>query len=115
MAEHTDPRPEDIVVQLLRVLSEVDIETLGDDLRRVDTATTRRAMTGASLLAEALTRATFASTTLADALGVELDEEKLAAYELTEERHRAFDCYWQELRRVHGIPPAGHDLLVRHF
>jgi len=48
-------------------------------------------------------------------LGVELDEEKLAAYELTEERHRAFDCYWQELRRVHGIPPAGHDLLVRHF
>ena len=74
MAEHTDPRPEDIVVQLLRVLSEVDIETLGDDLRRVDTATTRRAMTGASLLAEALTRATFASTTLADALGVELDE-----------------------------------------
>ena len=48
-------------------------------------------------------------------LGVELDEEKLAAYELTEERHRAFDCYWQELRRGYGIPPAGHDLLVRHL
>ncbi len=48
-------------------------------------------------------------------LGVELDEDKLAAYELTEDRHRAFDRYWQELRRAHGIPPAGHDLLVRHF
>lgn len=63
--------PEEIVVQLLRVLSEVDIEALGDDLRRLDTATTQRAMTGASLLAEALTRAALGSDTVADALGTE--------------------------------------------
>ena len=49
-------------------------EGLGEDLRRLDDATTRRAMTGASLLAEALTRAAFGSDTLSGALGVTLDE-----------------------------------------
>lgn len=48
-------------------------------------------------------------------LGVELDDAKLATYELTEERHREFDRYWQEIRQAYRIPPAGQDLLVRHF
>lgn len=69
----TDPSggAEDIVVQLLRVISEVDLEALGEDLRRLDSATTRRAMTGATLLAEALTRATLGSESMADLLGAE--------------------------------------------
>lgn len=74
MAEDTTPPipdPEEIVIQLLRVLSEVDIEALGEDLRQLDTASTRRAMTGATLLAEALTRATLGSATVAEALGTE--------------------------------------------
>ena len=73
MADHSEPHggPEEIVVQLLRVLSEVDLESLGDDLRGLDTATTQRAMTGASLLAEALTRATLGSQGVAGALGSE--------------------------------------------
>lgn len=74
--DQTDPLggPEDIVVQLLRVLSDVDLEGLGEDLRRLDSATTRRAMTGASLLAEALTRATLGADSVADVLGTELAE-----------------------------------------
>ncbi|APH01262.1 hypothetical protein ASJ30_06640 [Janibacter indicus] len=75
MAEQEQtPDAEDVVVQLLQVLSEVDLEGLGEDLRRLDEATTRRAMTGASLLAEALTRAAFGSAAVSGALGVELDE-----------------------------------------
>lgn len=74
MAEDTTPPlpdPGEIVIQLLRVLSEVDIEALGEDLRQLDTVATRRAMTGATLLAEALTRATLGSDTVADALGTQ--------------------------------------------
>lgn len=66
-------QPEDVIVQLLRVLSEVDLDDLGEDLRQVDGPTARRAMTGASMLAEALTRATLGSETVADALGVDFD------------------------------------------
>ncbi|GAA8851550.1 hypothetical protein DUHN55_38050 [Helicobacter pylori] len=65
---------QDVVVQLLRVLSDVDLEGLGEDLRHLDDATTRRALTGASMLAEAITRAAFGSDTLSGALGVTLDE-----------------------------------------
>lgn len=65
--------PRDVVIQLLRVLSEIDVEGLREDLRRVDGATARRALTGASMLAEALTRATVGSDALTDVLGVELD------------------------------------------
>ncbi|NYF96814.1 hypothetical protein [Janibacter cremeus] len=67
-------QPQDVVVQLLRILSEVDLDGLGEDLRRVDGATARRAMTGASMLAEALTRATFGSNTVADAFGVDFGD-----------------------------------------
>ncbi|WP_338751988.1 hypothetical protein [Janibacter alittae] len=67
-------QPQDVVVQLLRVLSEVDLDGLGEDLRRVDGATARRAIAGASMLAEALTRATFGSETVADALGVDFGD-----------------------------------------
>lgn len=66
--------PQDVVIQLLRMLSEVDLESLGEDLQQLDRATTQRAMTGASLLAEAITRATLGSDALGDVLGVELDE-----------------------------------------
>lgn len=67
-------QPQDVIVQLLRVLSEVDLDGLGEDLRHVDGATARQAMTGASMLAEALTRATFGSDTVADALGVDFGD-----------------------------------------
>lgn len=65
--------PNDVVIQLLRVLSEIDLEGLREDLRGVDAATARRAMTGASMLAEALTRATLGAEAVADALDVEFD------------------------------------------
>lgn len=66
--------PQDVIVQLLRVLSDVDLDDLGEELRRVDGATARRAMTGASMLAEALTRVTLGSDTVADALGVDFGD-----------------------------------------
>ncbi|GIV79727.1 hypothetical protein FKZ61_016295 [Litorilinea aerophila] len=48
-------------------------------------------------------------------LGVELDDARLARYELTAEKHREYDEFWQEIKAKYRIPPAGHDLLVRHF
>ncbi|MHB8619117.1 MAG: mandelate racemase/muconate lactonizing enzyme family protein [Chloroflexota bacterium] len=48
-------------------------------------------------------------------LGVELDEARLAKHELTEARHRELDAYYAEIKGEHSIPPAGPDLLVRHF
>ena len=63
----------DVVIQLLRVLSEIDLDGLREDLRQVDGATARRAMTGASLLAEALTRAMLGAEAMADAFDVEFD------------------------------------------
>lgn len=63
----------DVVIQLLRMLSEVDLEALGDDLRRLDRTTSQQAMTGASLLAEAITRAVLGTDAVGDVLGVDLD------------------------------------------
>ena len=65
---------QDVIVQLLRVLSEVDLAGVGEDLRALDGATARRALTGATMLAEALTRATLGGQGAADALGVDLTE-----------------------------------------
>ena len=65
---------EELVVQLLRVLSEIDLEELGDHLRRVDRATTRRAVTGATLLAEAVTRAALGADPVAEVLGTDFAE-----------------------------------------
>jgi glucarate dehydratase len=48
-------------------------------------------------------------------LGVELDDARLARYELTETKHREYDEFWAELKHQYNIAPAGHDLLVRHF
>ena len=48
-------------------------------------------------------------------LGVELDDAKLAQYELTEARHKEYDEFWADVKRQFNIPPAGPDLLVRHF
>ncbi|MGO1166547.1 MAG: hypothetical protein ACTMHL_08010 [Janibacter sp.] len=70
MDEETDPQ--DVIVQLLRVLSEVDLDGIGEDLRALDGATARRAMAGATMLAEALTRATFGGEAVGEALGVDL-------------------------------------------
>lgn len=67
---------QDAIVQLLRVLSEVDLDGIGDNLRDLDGATARRAMTGATMLAEALTRATLGSQGVVDALGVDLTESE---------------------------------------
>ncbi|HIZ99655.1 MAG TPA: hypothetical protein H9805_13905 [Candidatus Janibacter merdipullorum] len=72
MADETDPQ--DVLVQLLRVLSEVDLEGMGEDLRDLDGATARRAVAGATMLAEALTRASLGSRGVADALGVDFTE-----------------------------------------
>ncbi len=76
--ETTDPAGEqdvgDVVVQLLRILSEVDLEELGEDLRALDRVTTQQAMTGASLLAEAITRAMLGTEGVAGVLGVDLHE-----------------------------------------
>lgn len=77
MDEETDPQ--DIIVQLLRVLSEVDLDGIGEDLRDLDRATTRRALAGATMLAEALTRATLGSHGVADALGVDFTESETHA------------------------------------
>lgn len=75
MGEDQDPLDEAhaVVVQLLRVLAELDLDGLGEDLRRLDHAASRRAVTGATLLAEAITRATLGAPPVAEALGVELD------------------------------------------
>ncbi len=48
-------------------------------------------------------------------LGVELDDAKLAKYELTEAVHKEYDQFWADVKREYRIPPAGADLLVRHF
>lgn len=76
MDETTDD-PQVVIIQLLRVLSEVDLDGLGEDLGRLDGATARRAMTGASMLAEALTRATLGNEAVTDALGVVFDEPEV--------------------------------------
>lgn len=70
-------QPQDVIVQLLRVLSEVDLEGLGEDLQQVDGVTARRAMTGASMLAEALTRATLGAESVAGPLGVDFGDPDL--------------------------------------
>jgi glucarate dehydratase len=48
-------------------------------------------------------------------LGVELDDARLAQYELTAQKHREYDQFWQEIKAKYKIPPAGADLLVRRF
>lgn len=48
-------------------------------------------------------------------LGVELDDAKLAQYELTEARHREWDEFWDQVKHDYRVPPAGPDLLVRHY
>ena len=62
------------VASLLRLLSEIDMDELGEDLRELDSATSQRALTGVSLLAEAITRAVLGADGVADVLGVDLDQ-----------------------------------------
>lgn len=74
-----ESNPQDVIVQLLRVLSEIDLDGVGEDLRRLDGATARRAMAGATMLAEALTRATLGSDAVAEVLGVDFGEPEVHA------------------------------------
>ncbi len=48
-------------------------------------------------------------------LGVELDDARLAKYELTEARHKEYDEFWADVKRQFKIPSPSSDLLVRHF
>ena len=48
-------------------------------------------------------------------LGIELDDAKLAEYEFTAVRKAEFDAFWAETKARYAIPPAGRDLLVRHY
>ena len=48
-------------------------------------------------------------------LGIELDDAKLGQWELTQQRKRELDAYWDELKGQLGISYPSADLLVRHF
>lgn len=48
-------------------------------------------------------------------LGVELDEESLARWELDDERKRDLDDYWAALKGDLGVGYPTADLLVRHY
>lgn len=48
-------------------------------------------------------------------LGVELDDERLARWELTEERKRDLDGYWENLKGQLGVNYPTQDLLTRHY
>lgn len=47
--------------------------------------------------------------------GVQLDEDKLAQWELTAERHRQLDAFWDECKAAIGVTVPGEDLLMRHY
>ena len=46
--------------------------------------------------------------------GVYLDDAKLAQWELTAERHRELDAFWDDCKARIGVTYPGEDLLVRH-
>lgn len=48
-------------------------------------------------------------------LGVELDEQKLLKWELTDERHREFDSFWEQTKASIGVDYPGADFLMRHY
>jgi hypothetical protein len=48
-------------------------------------------------------------------LGVELDEARLARWELTAEHHRALDAFWDETKAAVGVGLSTADALVRHY
>ena len=48
-------------------------------------------------------------------LGVDLDDERLARWELTDERMRELDEYWRDLKADLGVGYPTADWLVRHY
>ena len=48
-------------------------------------------------------------------LGVELDDGKLAQWELTAERHRQYDAFWDATKRDIGVDYPSADLLMHHY
>jgi glucarate dehydratase len=48
-------------------------------------------------------------------LGVELDEAKLAQWELTAERHQALDAFWDETKAAVGVGISSANALVRQY
>lgn len=51
----------------------------------------------------------------APGLGVELDESKLAQWELTVDRHRQLDAFWEATKATLGVGVSTADALVRHY
>jgi glucarate dehydratase len=51
----------------------------------------------------------------APGLGVELSDDKLAQWELTDERKRELDAYWVDLKKQLGVTYPHADLLMRHY
>lgn len=47
--------------------------------------------------------------------GVTLDDDALARYELTAERHQGFDAFWQHTQAQQGIGAPSEDMLTRHY
>lgn len=48
-------------------------------------------------------------------LGVTLDDGKLAQWELTAERHRQYDAFWDDTKRAIGVDYPSADFLMRHY
>jgi glucarate dehydratase len=51
----------------------------------------------------------------APGLGVTLDEESLGTYELTAERHRDLNDWWEECKRRANVTAASSSMLTRSF
>jgi glucarate dehydratase len=51
----------------------------------------------------------------APGLGIELDYDALARFELTDQVHREFDEFWQATKADQGIGLPGKDNTVRRF
>ena len=48
-------------------------------------------------------------------LGVQLDPTRLQKWELTAERHRELDTFWEQTKRSIGVDYPNADLLMRHY
>lgn len=48
-------------------------------------------------------------------LGVQLDDAKLAQWELTTERHRELDAFWDHTRALIGVRYPTPDMLMQHY
>jgi glucarate dehydratase len=51
----------------------------------------------------------------APGLGVDLDDAKLAQWELTAARHQEYDAFWDAIKRDIGVDYPSADLLMHHY